>query len=70
MGCPIYFRLQAIFFYEKYRASMTEHRQHSTKVKVKETDPTWESELFFTITLTVVENHSSRCKVSGSQEHF
>ena len=27
MASPVYFRLWATFFYERYRASMTKHRQ-------------------------------------------
>ena len=41
MGCYVYFRLQAAFFYKRCRASMTKHRQQNTKVKVKETDLIW-----------------------------
>ena len=29
-GCPVYFRLQATFFYKRCRASVTKHRYHST----------------------------------------
>ena len=38
MGYPAYFRLYATFFYKRCRASMTKHRQQSTKVKAKGTD--------------------------------
>ena len=38
MDCPVYFRLQATFFYKKHGASMTQHRPQGTKVKVKVID--------------------------------
>ena len=40
-GDPVYFRLQITFFYKRCRASMTKHRQQSTKVKIKGTDLIW-----------------------------
>ena len=41
MDCPVYFRLQATFFYKKHGASMTQHRPQGTKVKVKVIDLKW-----------------------------
>ena len=41
MDCPVYFRLQATFFYKKHRASMTQQRPQGTKVKVNEIDLKW-----------------------------
>ena len=41
MDCPVYFRLQATFFYKKHRASMTQHRPQGTKFKIKEIDLKW-----------------------------
>ena len=37
---PVYFRLQATFFDKRCRASMTQHRQQSTRVRAKGIDPT------------------------------
>lgn len=48
IGYPVYSRLQATFFYKRCRANLTNHRQQSTRVKVKATDLT-ESDLFFPI---------------------
>ena len=41
IGCPVYFSLCAASFCRRYRATMTKHRQLSTKVKIKGTDLTW-----------------------------
>ena len=36
MGYPVYFRLQATFFYQRCRASMTKHRQQTQGLELKE----------------------------------
>ena len=41
MGYHVYFRLEATFFYKRCRASMTKHRQQSTRVRAKGKDPIW-----------------------------
>ena len=38
---PIYFRLEAIFFYKRCRASMTKHRPRSAKVRAEGIDAIW-----------------------------
>ena len=38
---PVYIRLYATFVFKMCRSSMIKHRPQSTKVKEKETDPTW-----------------------------
>ena len=48
MGYPIHFRLEATFFYKSFRASMTKHRQQSTKVRA---GFNMESVLFFSVTV-------------------
>ena len=44
----VYFRLEAIFFYKRYRASMTKHRQQNTKIRAKGIDPIW-SQVYFSL---------------------
>ena len=41
MGYHVYFRLEATFFYKRCRASMTKHRQQSTRLRAKGIDAMW-----------------------------
>ena len=41
VGYHVYFRLEAAFFYKRCRASMTKHRQQSTRVRAKGIDSIW-----------------------------
>ena len=49
MSNYVYFKLKATFFYQRFRASLTGHRQQSTKVSAKGTDLI-ESRVFFSVT--------------------
>ena len=50
MGYPIYFRLEATFFYKNLRASITKHSQQSTKVRAR---VSMESVLFFSVSFFI-----------------
>lgn len=41
MGSPVCFRLEAAFFYKSCRASLTKHKQQSTRVRSNGIDPIW-----------------------------
>ena len=63
MGYPIYFRLEATFFYKSFRASMTKHRQQSTKVRARFN---MESVLFFSVTVSLDNQPPVQTALSSS----